>query len=471
MSTLVNDVHSKLNATRVDAVRLPTTLGELRAVVQDAAATGRPLAVCGKRHAMGGQQFLQDAALVDTSKLDRVLDFDAERGTVTVEAGCTWRRLLEQYEARQKERLGEVRWGFAQKQTGADELSIGGAVAANVHGRGLRLKPFVNDVVSLQLVNADGEVMTCSRDQNPERFRLVVGGYGLFGIIYSVELKLAPRRVLRRIVRLIDIEDAVSAARRRIEEGFIYGDFQFDIDPTSPDFLTRGVFSCYAPVAGDTTIPPDQKRLQPQQWEELLYLAHTDKRRAFQLYAAHYVTTDGQLYHSDTHQLSTYIDDYHVALDARTGAQVPGSEMISELYVPPGRLIEFLRAAARRLTEIGAPVIYGTVRLIARDDETFLPWARQDFACIVLNLHMDHSPEGLALAATASRALIDEALARDGSFFLTYHRFATREQLLRAYPELPAFLKEKQRSDPQGIFQSTWYQWLVDLLSDPTAVG
>jgi len=373
MSVLVNDVHSRLNETRVDAVRSPASLAELRELVRAAARSNRPLAVCGARHAMGGQQFLDDAILVDTRKLDRVLHLDAERGTVTVESGCTWPHLLAQYEAMQMERLGRVCWGFAQKQTGADELTIGGAVAANAHGRGLRMKPLVGDVRSLELVDDTGAVVTCSREENGDLFRLVVGGYGLFGIIYAVTFQLAPRQVLRRVVRVIDIEDAASAARRRISQGFLYGDFQFDVDGQSPDFLTKGVFSCYVPMGEDVAIPASQHVLGPEQWEELLFLAHVDKRRAFQLYAAHYLGTDGQLYHSDRHQLSTYRDDYHTKIDTRTGAKVRGSEMISELYVPHDNVIAFLRRAARRLVGIGAPVIYGTIRLIARDDETFLP--------------------------------------------------------------------------------------------------
>ena len=40
-------------------------------------------------------------------------------------------------------------------------------------------------------------------------------------------------------------------------------------------------------------------------------------------------------------------------------------------------------------------VIYGTIRLIERDDETFLPWARERFACVIFNLHTEHTPEGL----------------------------------------------------------------------------
>lgn len=60
-----------------------------------------------------------------------------------------------------------------------------------------------------------------------------------------------------------------------------------------------------------------------------------------------------------------------------------------------------------------------------------------------------------------SGGLIDAALDLDGSFFLTYHRHATREQMLRAYPRLPEFLERKRRCDPEGRFVSDWFRHLL----------
>ena len=138
--------------------------------------------------------------------------------------------------------------------------------------------------------------------------------------------------------------------------------------------------------------------------------------------------------------------------------------MISELYVPHDRLVDFLRASARMLASRGAEVIYGTIRLVRQDSETFLPWATQDQACVIFNLHVRHTPEGLAHAKDSFRGLIDLAIERSGSFFLTYHRWATREQLLAAYPQFPGFLARKRALDPGLIFRSDWFDWLEQTL-------
>ena len=137
---------------------------------------------------MGAQQFGTGSVLVDTTRLNRVLSFDPKEGIVEVEAGIQWPELIEYLLTVQKGRSHQ--WGIVQKQTGADRLSIGGAVAANVHGRGLRLKPIIADVESLVLVDRYGNLRTCSRRENAELFRLVIGGYGLFGIVSSVTLRL-----------------------------------------------------------------------------------------------------------------------------------------------------------------------------------------------------------------------------------------------------------------------------------------
>ena len=207
--------------------------------------------------------------------------------------------------------------------------------------------------------------------------------------------------------------------------------------------------------------------LAPDDWRRLLLLAHTDKSRAFQEYARHYLATDGQTYWSDTHQLGVYLDNYHAEIDRATGAACRCSEMISELYVPPDRIADFLQAAQMTLRSLQGDVIYGTVRLIHKDEESFLAWARETFACVIFNLHDEHSPAGLEHAAACFRALIDLALDRGGSFYLTYHRFATREQLLRAYPQLPAFIAAKRRLDPAGVFDSEWWRWIAATAGTP----
>jgi FAD/FMN-containing dehydrogenase len=450
---LVNDVHSQLNATRVAGILRPASADEVATVVRT--ATG-PLAICGARHAMGGQQFGTDGLLLDLSGLKTVGPVDPVRGLVEVGAGVTWPELLTRLHERQRD--AAVTWSIRQKQTGADRLTLGGALAANAHGRSLKSPPMIGDIEAFTLVDATGTARRCSRAENAELFRLAIGGYGCFGAVTSLCLRLAPRRKLERVVEVITLDRLMPALRERIAAGYLYGDFQFSIDERSPDFLHRGVFSCYRPVADDRAMPAEQRELRADDWAKLLHLAHTDRAKVFDVYAGYYLSTNGQLYWSDTHQLSVYLDNYHEKLNRDLGSPVKCTEMITELYVPRARLPEFMARAAAELRPRGVPAIYGTVRLIDPDTESFLAWAREDFACIIFNLHTEHSADGIERARQAFVALIDLALALDGTYFLTYHRWARRDQVERAYPQFPDFLRHKHNHDPAHRFQSDWWR-------------
>lgn len=449
----VNDIHSQLNRTRVGSIEVPRSMPELQALVQRRRG---PICIAGGRHAMGGQQFASDATLIDIRGLKRLLTLDRQAGIVEVESGIEWPELIAALNDLQR---GEPRqWGIAQKQTGADRLTLGGGLAANIHGRGLTMTPIMGDIESFTLIDANGDVIECSRNRNGELFSLVIGGYGLFGVIGTIRLRLVPRRKVERVVEVREVEDVMAAFRKRVDDGFLYGDFQFSINSSSPNFLRRGVFSCYRPVSDDTPIPAQQAELQPEDWTKLLYIAHADKEQAYERYINYYLGTSGQIYWSDEHQLSFYPDHYHQAIDKALQAKQPASEMITEIYVPRERLADFMREAADQLRRHEADVIYGTVRLIERDDESFLAWARQPWACIIFNLHTEHADEALRRSAAAFRMLIDLAIERGGSYYLTYHRWARRDQVGACYPQFAGFLRLKRRYDPRERFQSEWYR-------------
>ncbi len=460
----VQDVHGGLYPTTVHRIVRPDSLPAIQSAIRTARAEGRAVSVAGGRHAMGGQQFGTGTVLLDMSALNRILALDVESGEVEVEAGIQWPALIVGLHAAQSDRVRP--WGIIQKQTGADRLSLGGALSANVHGRGLGLKPIVGDVASFTLVDADGVVRTCSRDENADRFRLAIGGYGLFGVIASVRLRLAPRQKVERVVGMLDVADLMPAFAKRMADGYLYGDFQFAIDPAGGDFLRRGVFSCYRPVDPATPMPSAQRVLTTDDWLKLLYLGHADKRRAVDAYTAHYLATSGQFYWSDTHQMAEYIDDYHRVIDRQLSRTDRATEVITELYVPRDTLPRFMADVAADFRANDVDLIYGTIRLIERDDETVLAWARQPYACVIFNLHTVHTAAGLAHAAAAFRRLIDLAIRYDGSYYLTYHRFATRAQIETCYPRFAEFLRLKRRYDPAERFQSDWYRHCRDLFAD-----
>jgi len=456
-SVVVNDIHSQLNPTRIAEIVLVESAEDIHATILKATVQNQSISIAGGRHAMGAQQFGTDTVLIDTTRLNRVLNFDGTKGLIEVEAGIQWPKLIDYLVETQKDVPWSQQWSIAQKQTGADRLSIGGSLSCNAHGRGLKMRPLIADVESFTLVDAAGRLVQCSREENRELFGLVIGGYGLFGVIYSVMLRLLPRKKVQRVVELITIDKLQKAFEERIQAGFLYGDFQFSTDEKSDDFLYRGVFSCYLPVDSATPLPEAQKELTEAHWNDLFFLAHADKAEAFRQYSNYYLSTSGQIYASDIHQLSIYLDDYHHELDHRLGSTDQATEIITEIYVPRSSLADFLDEARKDFRDNNVNMVYGTIRLIEQDSESFLAWARQSYACTIFNINTVHTPAGLEHSIGAFRRLIDMAIACGGSYYLTYHKYATRSQVEACYPQFAEFLRLKRLYDPQERFQSNWY--------------
>lgn len=121
---------------------------------------------------------------IDLKCFNRLLEFNQNTGLLKIEAGA---------------RLGEtlawsVKRGFnISILPGHPDITVGGCVAFNVHGKSqFSTGNFENIVEALTVFHPDHGEIACSREQNAELFWLTVGGMGLTGVILDVTLKLAP---------------------------------------------------------------------------------------------------------------------------------------------------------------------------------------------------------------------------------------------------------------------------------------
>jgi FAD/FMN-containing dehydrogenase len=457
---LVNDVHTGLNPTWVASISRPTSVGEIQSLVKDCAKHNRVLAISGSRHATGGQQFATDSILLDMRAMNRVIGLDEKTGVLHVESGIEWPELIQGYTSLQKE---NVRWGIRQKQGGADRMSLGGALSANAHGHSLGSPPMIGDVEWLEIVTADGSVKKCSRRENAELFSLAVGGYGLFGIITRVGLRLVPRRKVRRHVEARTTAELVALIEGRTAAGAPFGYFQYSIDETSPDFLRTGILTTYENVPPETPLGTESADIDSKLLTALLEIAHHDRGSAYRRYAKLELAKDGNVEWTDLHQLSSYPVGYHQEIEKRLGADYAGTDLILEVYVPRNELISLLEEARRILLTAGTPLIYGTVRFTEQDKDSFLAWAKKRYACVIFSLHTSGETQAVKKTGEVCRQIIRAANKRGGSFYLTYNRFATRDELASAYPQFPDFLNLKKQHDPREIFQSDWYKYYKGL--------
>jgi hypothetical protein len=138
------------------------------------------------------------------------------------------------------------------------------------------------------------------------------------------------------------------------------------------------------------------------------------------------------------------------------------------LLVPPEKLEAFLAEARARCAEWRMGLAGVAVRKTMPENDSFLCWARRDYAAVTLQLA---PPPVLGTAVRATqlrRSLIDAAIAQGGSFAVSCTPEATRAQAEACYPQLPKFLAEKRRLDPCERIVNPWYLHYRRLFSGET---
>ncbi len=133
-----------------------------------------------------GDPALNRHATLSMLRSDRILDFDGSSGRLTCEAGLLLEDVL---------RVFVPRGWFVPVTPGTKFVTIGGMIAADVHGKNHhRAGSFGQHVESLDLALADGRVMRCSAQENSELLAATCGGMGLTGVILSATFRLMPVR-------------------------------------------------------------------------------------------------------------------------------------------------------------------------------------------------------------------------------------------------------------------------------------
>ncbi|MGO9078770.1 MAG: FAD-binding protein [Streptosporangiaceae bacterium] len=143
--------------------------------------------------------------VIGTTALDLITEFDTETGLVTCETGVSLERLMV---------AGLPRGWFVPVSPGTRQVTVGGAIAADVHGKNHHVAgSFARHVPWLDLLLPGGELRRVSPESDPELFWATAGGMGLTGIIVraAVQLRRVPSaRVMVDTVRTADVDETMA---------------------------------------------------------------------------------------------------------------------------------------------------------------------------------------------------------------------------------------------------------------------
>lgn len=129
-----------------------------------------------------GNSSLNPSGVLSTGRLNRMLAF-TDAGVLTCEAGVLLSDVIDVFLPRG--------W-FPPVTPGTKFVTVGGMIASDVHGKNHEAGSFCDHLLSLDLTLGDGQIITCSRNENPELFEATCGGMGLTGVILRASFRLTP---------------------------------------------------------------------------------------------------------------------------------------------------------------------------------------------------------------------------------------------------------------------------------------
>src|SRR6266481_4788390 len=183
---------SRLNETSVvESWKIPAEPDaaekQLAVLLEEARAKHLKVSIAGARHSMGGHTIARDGIVIDMLPFNR-MELDKSRMVLHVQAGARWSEIIPF--------LNKAGYSVEIMQSN-DDFSIGGSLSVNCHGWQFNRPPIDSSVETMRIMLANGEVVKCSRTERPEMFSLVLGGYGLIGIILDADLHIVPNEKYR----------------------------------------------------------------------------------------------------------------------------------------------------------------------------------------------------------------------------------------------------------------------------------
>jgi L-gulono-1,4-lactone dehydrogenase len=208
------------------AVEHPTTEADLSRVVKSAAAAGRTVKVIGAGHSFTDIACTNGTQVV-LDRYKRVIQVDREAATVTVQSGIS---------------LGELNGYLAKAGLALPNLgdiayqSVAGAISTSTHGTGVGLGGLATQVKSLELMTADGELVSCSADEEAQIFSAARVGLGALGILATVTLQCVPAFRVNAVERAMPVDRVLD----KLEE-YVDGNehFEFFWVPHTPFVITK----------------------------------------------------------------------------------------------------------------------------------------------------------------------------------------------------------------------------------------
>lgn len=451
------DDMSCLNTTSVFGIVKPKTPDDIKDSILFAKENKLSISLAGVRHSMGGQSFAQNAVVLDMTDFNQ-MSVDDKNKVLTVQSGAVWHDVQKYLDPK----------GLSVKaMQSSDIFSVGGSISVNAHGMDHNVGSLSSTIRSMRIMLEDGEIHTISRTQNPELFKSVIGGYGLFGVIVDVELDLTDNVMYKRETTTINYKDFPATFDEIKRNPTEYGLFYAHLSTGPNSFLQEVILYRYK-TSNDygAPIPPIQESEHVGIKRFFLNLAKTGKwgsqaRYWAEKYMLPYLeacdVSRNQALGSPEACYVSRNQDMHDSAKFLRNNMKNDTDILQEYFIPQDKFLTFIDGTRDILKSNNAVVLNVGIRAVNKEDIT-LNYAPTDSFAIVLYLNQKMIEEENTKMEKLTREMINLTISLDGKPYLPYQQYYTSEQLQQAYPNLAQFFELKKQNDPELLFTNSFYR-------------
>lgn len=432
---IVNDV-TQLNPILVAKVEIPQTVEELQNIIK---TTDRPVSIGGGRFSMGGQTASPHTIHIDMRRLNKVLEFSAEKKTIKVEAGIRWCDI--QHYADQHNLSVKIMQTYAN-------FTVGGALSVNCHGRYIGLGAVILSVKSLDVILATGEIVHTSPDIRPELFFACVGCYNAIGVIANVELELTENVVMIRSHKKMKRNEYKKFFFNNVRES---NDVVFHNGDIYPPLYKNVRAVSWSKTNEKPTVKTRLMPLAAAYPIERYFIGAFSKSRFGKWRREHII--DPLVFSRKKIHWRNYEAGYDV-LELEPESRKESTYVLQEYFVAVEKFDDFASLMAEIFIRHNVNVINVSIRHAKADSGSLMAWAKEEVFAFVVWYKQGTSGMDKNKVAVWTRELIDVVISLNGSYYLPYQPHATADQFHRAYPNAKKLFELKQQLDPDYKFRN-----------------
>jgi FAD/FMN-containing dehydrogenase len=433
---------------KVKNIEIASGEKELQNIIKKAQKTNEKISIAGLQHSQGGHTYYPNGIMIDMKKYNKILNLDLERKTITVQSGATWDDI--------QRRINP--YGLAVKVMQSQNIfTVGGSLSVNVHGRDIRNDALIDTVESFRLLNAKGQIINVSRTENAELFPLVIGGYGLFGVILDATLQLTYDELYKIRTKTVTYKDYASYFENEVKRNHQVKMHLSRIS-VAPDSLLDEMYVTDYTLADNQGNLNDVNKLKE---EKIIALPK------FFLGLSRY-SDWGKNAFWDTQR--TYIRQINGDYETRNNVMRSDSlfmeyehpektEVLQEYFVPVNEFADYIDDLRKIIEkEDDFNLLNITVRYVEKNDHAVLSYAKTDMFALVLLINQGTSPNDITRTKQVINKMLNVTLKHNGSYYLPYYSYPTKQQFQQAYPRSEEFFHMKRKYDSAERFYNLFYE-------------